>query len=209
VCFELLHSRLLDYLRGRVKSGELTERKLARMAGVSQPHMHNVLKGTRVLSTPKADVVMLNLRLNVLDLLGEEELGGTPHSPSVAPQREVPLARDPLGPDYRFPDFSRISCLLTLSPEELEGIGHPVAVRLADDPHVPPVFRAGDVVLLDLLPAGRQTFAAGGYYAIEVEGRGLLRCHQPDPQPAGGVVRAKAVWIGRSLRPCAHRASPV
>jgi hypothetical protein len=33
-------------LRERVMNGEISERRLAQLTGISQPHMHNVLKGT-------------------------------------------------------------------------------------------------------------------------------------------------------------------
>ncbi len=74
--FHDLHARFTDYLRERVRSGELTERGLARMTGVSQPHMHNVLKGKRVLSPDKADAVLRHLRIDLLDLLEPEDLLG-------------------------------------------------------------------------------------------------------------------------------------
>jgi len=73
VYFELLHSRLVDHLRGSVKSGELTERGLARLAGISQPHLHNILKGARVLSPYVADLILKQLHINLLDLLEPEE----------------------------------------------------------------------------------------------------------------------------------------
>ena len=44
-----LRGRLVLRLRDMVRNGELTERALARTTGVSQPHIHNVLKGKREL----------------------------------------------------------------------------------------------------------------------------------------------------------------
>jgi transcriptional regulator with XRE-family HTH domain len=72
--FHQLQQRLLDRLRQRIRSGEATERGLARIAGVSQPHLHNVLKGKRLLSVEMADEILRNLGLDVLDLLEPEEL---------------------------------------------------------------------------------------------------------------------------------------
>ena len=43
--FSDARSSLVAVLRARVRNGELTERGLARLVGVSQPHIHNVLKG--------------------------------------------------------------------------------------------------------------------------------------------------------------------
>jgi transcriptional regulator with XRE-family HTH domain len=72
--FYQLQQRLLDRLRQRIRSGEATERGLARLAGVSQPHLHNVLKGKRFLSVEMADEILLNLGLDAFDLLEPEEL---------------------------------------------------------------------------------------------------------------------------------------
>lgn len=69
-----LQQRLLDHLRRRVQSGEATERGLARQAGLSQPHLHNVLKGKRLLSVDMADGILRNLGMNVLDLIEPEEI---------------------------------------------------------------------------------------------------------------------------------------
>jgi hypothetical protein len=68
-----LQQRLLDHLRHRVQSGEATERGLARQAGLSQPHLHNVLKGKRLLSVDMADEILQNLGMGVLDLIDPEE----------------------------------------------------------------------------------------------------------------------------------------
>ena len=71
--FETLQERLLDHLNWRVRNGDLTERRLARLTGVSQPHMHNVLKGIRMLSPGIADRILRALEMSVLDLVGAED----------------------------------------------------------------------------------------------------------------------------------------
>ena len=72
--FHDLQQRLLDELRRRVRSGAATERGLARVSGISQPHLHNVLKGKRILSIEKADDVLRRLQIDVLHLIDPEEL---------------------------------------------------------------------------------------------------------------------------------------
>ena len=69
-----LYQRFLEYLRDRVHSGELTERGLARLTGVSQPHIHHVLKGKRVLSVQKVDTILRHLNVDLVDLLEPEDL---------------------------------------------------------------------------------------------------------------------------------------
>jgi transcriptional regulator with XRE-family HTH domain len=64
-----LERRLLADIRERVRRGDLTERGLARLAGVSQPHIHNVLKGKRDLSIETADAILSALGIDLADLL--------------------------------------------------------------------------------------------------------------------------------------------
>ena len=72
--FDDLRGRLLEDLRSRVRCGEATERGLARRAGLSQPHLHHVLKGKRLLSLESADRILRRLEMSVLDLISAEEL---------------------------------------------------------------------------------------------------------------------------------------
>jgi plasmid maintenance system antidote protein VapI len=67
--FRDLQNRLAENLRVRVRRGEITERGLARLTGVSQPHIHHVLNGKRLLSADMADQVMAHLRMDILDLI--------------------------------------------------------------------------------------------------------------------------------------------
>ena len=71
-----LRRRLVSSLRERVRSGEITERGLARMTGVSQPHLHNVLKEKRLLSLDMADAILRGLNMDVLDLIEPSEVLG-------------------------------------------------------------------------------------------------------------------------------------
>jgi transcriptional regulator with XRE-family HTH domain len=69
--FELIRARLLDCIRHRLSTGDLTERRLARLAGVSQPHLHNVLKGVRAPSMVMADRLIERLEIGGRELLGD------------------------------------------------------------------------------------------------------------------------------------------
>jgi plasmid maintenance system antidote protein VapI len=66
--FHDLERRLVASLEERVRSGEVTERGLAALTGISQPHIHNVLKGKRALSTESADRIIRRLRIDLLEL---------------------------------------------------------------------------------------------------------------------------------------------
>jgi len=74
VNFHQQQRRLIAHLRELVRNGDATERSLARLTGVSQPHMHNVLKGKRLLSLEMADQVLAQLHLDVLDFIEPGEL---------------------------------------------------------------------------------------------------------------------------------------
>jgi len=71
--FKAIHVRLLAFVNARVQSGEFSERSLAKRLGVSQPQLHNVLKGARKLQPELADAMLTEFRISVLDLLTKEE----------------------------------------------------------------------------------------------------------------------------------------
>jgi hypothetical protein len=73
-----LFELLLDATRRRVRNGHVTERGLARRAGISQAHMHNVLKGARLLTPSTADRLLRALDLTVADLIGPTKDSGSP-----------------------------------------------------------------------------------------------------------------------------------
>jgi hypothetical protein len=74
VRFAEFHKRLVECLRDKVRSGEITERGLARMTGISQPHVHNVLKGKKLFSVDVSDAILRELDLDLLDFVQPSEL---------------------------------------------------------------------------------------------------------------------------------------
>ncbi len=56
-------------IQRRISTGEWTERALARHAGVSQPHLHQVLKGQKQFSVAMADRLRIALSIRLADLL--------------------------------------------------------------------------------------------------------------------------------------------
>ena len=72
--FRDFRERLTSNLKERVRSGQVSERGLARLTQVSQPHLHNVLKGKRTLSPEMADQILFSLRMDLLDLVEPGEL---------------------------------------------------------------------------------------------------------------------------------------
>ena len=76
--FQSLHDQLIREIRRRVDAGDTSVSSLARRAGISQPHLHLVLKGKRGFSWDFADRAALVIGLRIEDLVARS----TPSSPS-------------------------------------------------------------------------------------------------------------------------------
>jgi hypothetical protein len=220
VYFQDLHGKLVDLAREKVRAGQVTERGLARMCGISQPHLHNVLKGIRSLSTGSADRLMSGLGIRVSDLLWGIPAAGTPDKDARV--SAVPLLRNRIGPGT--------AGILTVFRGNipmpgwlLKNLIEPVAARLAPDLVMPAPLAANDLVLLDQNPLVRAAPSGNGVWIV-AEGAGLRARYlrlagarlyvgneatRSDPQqwlsiPLQGrnileIVRAYIVWIGREM----------
>jgi plasmid maintenance system antidote protein VapI len=73
VTFSELKLRLIKLVNARILNGEFSERGLARILGISQPQVHNVLKGARKLHGDLADRLLTRLGLSLIELFREEE----------------------------------------------------------------------------------------------------------------------------------------
>jgi transcriptional regulator with XRE-family HTH domain len=80
--FQVLQSRLIQSLRSKLDNGEFTERGLSRLTGISQPQVHNLLKGARKLSPESADLLLAAAHLSVIDLLDSSEIEAIDASPA-------------------------------------------------------------------------------------------------------------------------------
>ena len=74
VTFQVLQLRLITFINTRIRNGDFTERGLAKIIGVSQPQIHNVLKGARKLRPELADRLIRKFEMSVLDLLEAGEI---------------------------------------------------------------------------------------------------------------------------------------
>ena len=72
--FEVLHGRVVKHLQDIVRNGVVTERGLSRMTGLSQPHIHQVLKGTKFFSMASANQVLRSLQNDLVDFLEPEDI---------------------------------------------------------------------------------------------------------------------------------------
>lgn len=207
-------------MRDRVRAGELTERSLARLTGISQPHLHNVLKGARSLSWDSADQILEHLNLSLSDLLS----GSEPGTGSASGATDlVPRLSGIAGPSFLLGAQLASTPPNPLPRTMTASLVDPVTVELAHDPGIFPYFRAGDVVLVDRLPLSREDLRTGGVYLVETDGGTLVRSvrvggsrlylltpgmiteprnwHQV-PLSGGDVcdlIKGRIVWVARHL----------
>ena len=206
-----LHDRLVAALRTSVRNGEFSERRLAHLTGISQPHVHNVLKGARTLSTQMADRILRRLDLNLLDLIGQERTCV-----------EVPVLDGWLGPGFPLPIIPSTVERYPFPRSYVASLHDPVVARLAADPKMAGMLSENDLVLLDRSLKHRTGFSEGVFYVLNYRGEGLVRrvrregacllllsnCAEPDRLNGvdlRDVIAARVRWIGRSLDPAPPR----
>ena len=147
--------RLLAELRTKVQNGQLTEREMARLTGVSQPHIHNVLKGVRNLSPEIADRILKTFHLSVLDFSSPNELHDRM---SARGQRlllvEMPVLRSPVGPNQPWRHELSARERITLPIPMQRTRPNLAAVRLEYDPRMGDVLGNRDLAALNIA-AGR------------------------------------------------------
>ena len=169
ITFAGLRVRLLEHLRIRIRNGEITERSLARLTGISQPHIHNTLKGARILSLELADIILARLRLSPLDLLSQDEIA--PYLSQTSAYRPVRLQPVPvltglLGLHQPIPRKGPQREVHTVPFHLTEAATEPLVASLAGDPEMEPLFADRDLVLLDQSEAARTMVQPEGYYVV-------------------------------------------
>jgi len=227
ISFRGIHARLLEQLRRRVRNGELTERGLARITGISQPHIHNVLKGAKTLSPELADVILAQLRIPLLELFTRDELSHwLAHTNPHKEQRlqPVPVLSGLLGLNQPIPRKGPHREVHTVPYHLTETVTEPLVACLAADPEMDPLFSDRDMVLLDQSETARSLFQSEGYYivrtvdgpcvrALQRSGNSILLITERNRDEAekwarielGGanildIVLARVVWLNRRRR---------
>jgi predicted XRE-type DNA-binding protein len=102
VNFHTLRTRLVAAVKARMHNGEFTERGLAKVLGVSQPHMHNVLKGARTLQWDLADRLIADLGINLLELCNDGKLAGEERVPHLLTESSLASSGAPGDPRPEF-----------------------------------------------------------------------------------------------------------
>lgn len=215
-----LYERLVETARQKVRAGEITERKLARLCGLSQPHMHNVLKSFRSLSPESADRLMEALDINIPSLIFRSA------AKDEAAVRVIPVVRNRIGPgtDAVLSSFRGFMPFLA---NRVISLVEPVVAQLAPDLVLPRCLAANDFVLLDQNPEVRIKPSGTGCWVV-AESAGLrvryvrlggkhiylaneATVHDPPKWqaiPLHGrdiqeIVRARVVWISREMETAA------
>jgi transcriptional regulator with XRE-family HTH domain len=211
-----LCERVIELARQTVHSGSISERGLAKKANISQPHLHNVLKGIRTLSPEGMDRLLEALNVTVPEVLWSGS------GNQFADIRSAPLLRNRIGPGTEA-SFSAFRGYVPFPAKLLSRLKEPLAAYLGADLALPSEYRAGDLVLLDLNPALRATptpsfcwivAESAGLrvrYVRRVRG-GVEVCRESAPSDDGHwqpipfqgrsileIVRARIVWIGREM----------
>jgi hypothetical protein len=193
-----------------------TERGLATLSDISQPHLHNALKNIRTLSPDMADRLLRALDLNVAELMWDRD------GDRFRGFRAVPVLTNRLGAGSD-PDFRAFRGYLPFPASLVNALVDPVLVRLAADLVMPKPFAADDLLLLDQNPEVRRQ--PRGKSAWIVDEFGALRVRyvrmggtciyvaneltlanpvEWTPVALGGrdildIVRARIVWISREM----------
>jgi transcriptional regulator with XRE-family HTH domain len=222
VTYQDAQAKLLAYVRDRIQNGELTERGLARLIGISQPHVHNVLKGARNLSAEIFDALLEHFQMSLLDLAGAKELeANLLRRRALERSAEVAMLAGVVGPGAAWPAGVERRRRFPLPFRSLAAPSELVIARLAADPDMRRTLSGADIALLDTSELQRCEITPDGLYAVSLGGEGLLRFIRPGAdcyyvaadsnfdQPVRWrefgrtlaelleVVKARVRWLGR------------
>ncbi len=166
--FRDLQKRLIDVARERIRSGVFTERGLAHLSEISQPHLHNALKNVRTLSPDMADRLLGALGLDIPELLWQET------GDRFRGFRAVPMLMSRIGSGFD-PSFTAYGGYLPFPAALVSGLVNPVVVRLAADLVLPKPFAPNDLVLLDQNPDLRRRPRGKGAWVVNEFGSYRVR----------------------------------
>lgn len=175
VTFDDLAQRMVRDLEKLVRSGAVTERRLAGMVGVSQPHLHNVVNGLRKLTPNIADQIMERLDWSLLDLVESAEAHAllSRRQARLAYGREIPIAHSAVGVGFSLP--GREKSEINVPNSWLGRAEIPVAVSAGFDPVMESVYREGDILLIDRGPAARGLIHDDALYVVRWNGESVAR----------------------------------
>lgn len=212
--FNQLLNRLLGEARLRIRNGQLTESGLARLSGISQPHMHHILMGKRGLQPAVADRLLAALSLDIADLIEAESSFHAQWAPpdshlqSVAnaePAVLVPMLAGLIGAGFPLPLAEHPPKYLPLPRREVPRDSVLCAARLAHDPSLGPLFRRDDLVVIAMdplppqmpreTPEAPQVIESGGAWQVRMSGAGSRGGDSSPRTIAAGEVSGSLVGV--------------
>ena len=218
--FQEAQQKLLAYVQDRIHNGELTERGFARRLGLSQPHVHNVLKGVRNLSPEVFDLILGYFRLSILDLAEEQDLqSNLKKRRLIGGVAEVSLMGSPVGPGLPWPSIVNWRKSLPIPVPTPATEFELVMVHLSPDEDMQATLGDFDIALLDTSDEARSDISPEWLYVIARDEDTVLRRLRPGASgyyllsdrahdnpiqwerinlPASRFVRARVLWVGRA-----------
>ena len=178
--FQDAQLKLLDYVRDRIEGGELTERRLARLLGISQPHAHNVLKGVRNLSPEIFDSILKYFQMSLVDLAPTPDLEASLKKRAAPePVLEAAFLESAIGPGMPWPQRINWSSGFPLPfPARTVHSGF-VMARLEPDPAMYETLADSDIALLDTNLTERAAISPQGLYVVARGEEAVLRYIRP------------------------------
>lgn len=175
--FERILQRLIGRLVRHLTNGEYTERGLARLLGISQPHLHHILAGKRALTPHVADGILATLGWSLGDLFSLEELAETlfRRQSEAGVRGLVPVVEGKVGPQSAMPDFRQISHYIATNPTWSGRARRAVLVELEPDPALPFLVPGRTFALAALDEPLRAAICPQSWYIVHWAGAGLVR----------------------------------
>lgn len=190
--FEELARRLVRDLAKLIHSGATTERRLAGMVGISQPHLHNVLNGVRKLTPSVADQVLEVLGWSLLDLVetGEVLALVDRQQTNFVQERETPFSQFGVGTGLQFPGDK--GGVMPIPSSWLARTTDALAVSAGEDPEMEGIIEPGDILLVDRSREARSNWHEDALYVVRVADESLARWVRFSPR--GLYVISAATW---------------
>ncbi len=171
-----LQEALIESLRARVRNGEVTERALAKLLGLSQPHLHHLLKGKRRLTPEIMDRCLYQLRMSLLDLVDRSQLVQylDTERPQSAEYSYLPVLSGRIGPTSTWPAEVESHARFPVPARVVRYMWHPVIARAGFDARMQSLGE-GDYMLLDQSRTARLDVQSDALYVVKQGKFGVVR----------------------------------
>ncbi len=200
-----------------IENGHLTERKLARMTGISQPHVHHILNGKRKMTAQVADIFLEALGMDARQLVDRvpNNAPGAAGGKSGEALARIPLLRGAMGPADPAPDPTEPVLHFPFPIALLESPGNCVAVRTGRDELLLGSVQEGELAVLALVAAAAKSgpnqgsvYAFRGSWVLDVPGPEIPRRRAEQLElrarrrllQAEGMLVARVLWFLRGIQ---------